>query len=161
MDWLQVLAAAWAAWCLINFVVAATFDPQVPACTLFRVVIPQRFHDLLTPDEYEALRQHELGHRHYWHPWINLVLACFFIPLRPAWRVKQELQADDFAATRCGPLVVSMALRKLLHDPFGRYRSDRLERQFLTEYSERRHGHAQETDGSQDREAEGQVQEKA
>lgn len=124
---LMIAWAAWAAACAGVFLLGA-LSPKPRSWAHFdgfRVVVPESLLDILTPEEFAAVRQHEEGHRRRMHPWLNLVGACLLVPATREVLMGQELEADDSARD---PLAMARAIRKLGGTQFDIERAERLER---------------------------------
>ena len=110
---LTAAVAIWLLWIALCLVLMITARPRGASFNGFRVIIPYELREVLDADELEAVRQHELGHCHHWHVWINFALNCFFVKPSAERRRCQEIEADDFAAARVGRKSLESALRKL------------------------------------------------
>jgi Zn-dependent protease with chaperone function len=119
----------WAAWIIFHFVLMLIIRPSVPSATGFRIVIPRTLFEsgTLTLAEVAAVVAHEEGHRRRGHVWQNFALVCVFARASAARRRAQELQADDYAASRVPAFNLASALRKLSRHPFDLERAIRLE----------------------------------
>lgn len=114
MATLIIAGGVWALWVIFLLAVMALAKPNAPTFTGFRVVIPVSLATILNPDELAAVREHEHGHRHHLHVWTNLALNLIFVRPSTTRRQRQEIEADDYAAVRCGPRALASALRKLV-----------------------------------------------
>lgn len=127
----ELLLCAWLCWCLFNvgLLFAAPYLIGGHVVTNgFATVFPQRIRDLLTPEQQAAIQAHEDGHRHHRHALKNLARACFFVRRSAGLYVRQELEADDYAALRGHGPALASALRVLSANEFDRQRAERLER---------------------------------
>ncbi len=125
---LMVLGGAWLTWIagLLLTMLTGPLWARQPCTTGFWIILPSDSMHGLTQDERNAVYMHERGHQAHWHPWINLARAALFRG-RSKWMAQgQEIQADDWAAARCDPLVLASALSRLSRRPFDRYRVQRL-----------------------------------
>jgi Zn-dependent protease with chaperone function len=122
-----VFAVIWVLWIALHLVGMYYANPQGASFNGFRIIIPDDYVDRLTPDEWHAVRLHEEGHRHHRHIWKNLLLVCFFMRASPSRRYRQELEADDYAASHGDPMALASALRKLGFDATDNVRARRLE----------------------------------
>ncbi|MFT4083322.1 MAG: M56 family metallopeptidase [Nocardioides sp.] len=104
------------------------------------ILVSARLQHELSPDELEAVVEHERGHLRQHHHLIRQIadLQYHCLPGLPCARALErsvplliELAADDHAAQRCGPGTVATALRTLARtndDPAMTLRAERLER---------------------------------
>lgn len=122
------LVALWLGWILLNLLIMIFVRrPDTPNYNGFSIHMPQWLKQKLTPNEYQAVYQHECGHRECNHVWKNFLLVCFFRRASSKVRREQEHQADDFAFDLgYGPELAS-ALRKLAVDNRDFERAQRIE----------------------------------
>lgn len=127
IGWMLVAWLAWVAACCAVFVLGALAPKprSWPHYDGFRIVMPESLREVLSPEEFEAVRQHEEGHRRRMHPWLNLAGACLLFPASREALDGQEMEADDCARDK---LALARAIRKLSGAPFDRMRAARLER---------------------------------
>ncbi len=124
---------AWLAWCVGNALVLLCvplfYRPQRNAYTNgFVVVIGPYLEILLSPAELVAIVAHERGHIAHRHNFRNLARAFVFLRTGPARKLRQEYEADDYAAARGHGPALASALRRMA--PFSsedRARAKRLE----------------------------------
>jgi len=127
---LEVVLIAWACWVVLNFSMmllsAFVLRPNQPCFTGFAIVIPAWVREALTELELAAIVAHEQGHRAHRHVWMNFAAVCVFTPSGPARRLRQEHEADDYAATRGHAAALASALVKLSTHPNDLERAARL-----------------------------------
>lgn len=128
---LSLPLAVWLLWCIGHLALMFFAHPDMPHCTGFRIFIPVRYADMLTPRQYTAIYMHEVGHRHYFHAWRNYALVCVFRRASEHCRAAQELEADDYAAEHAGGLELAAAIRKLSTHPVDLARAERLEAPYV------------------------------
>ena len=122
----------WAVMAWIGFQVAVwvvsplLFLGTRTACTNgLYIVIPKALRAELSQEELSAVRAHEWGHIRHGHPYRNLVASCLGRKRTPfAWQ-QQELQADDYAASRGHAHAFAAVLRRS-ENAFDLYRARRL-----------------------------------
>jgi hypothetical protein len=88
----------WCAWCGVCsvFLVAGMAVPSpYPYCDGFRIHVPEALRGVLTPDEFNAVVEHEIGHLKHGHVWQNFLRLCFFLPYNTVQSIRQEIEADD------------------------------------------------------------------
>ena len=129
---LSLLGCAWLGWAALN-IVALVLSPWVigdrAAYTNgLVIVVPERFKRQLFASELAAIYSHEQGHRAHGHAFRNLARSCFFIPRPAGLAMRQEHEADDYAAARGHGPALASALRKLSTHPFDLARAYRLDR---------------------------------
>lgn len=121
---------AWACWSAFNLslMLFASFvvSPNQPCFTGFAIVIPAWVVGALNASELEAITAHEQGHKAHWHPWKNFAAVCLFTPTSPATRLRQEHEADDYAAARGHGIALASALVRLSTHPNDIERAARL-----------------------------------
>lgn len=121
---------AWACWAGLNvslmLLTSFVVQPSQPCFTGFRVVIPAWVVRSLNASELEAITAHELGHRAHWHAWKNFAAVCVFMPASAATRLRQEHEADDYAAERGHGAALASALARLSTHPNDIERAARL-----------------------------------
>lgn len=125
-----LLVQIWAGWACLQlglFVVGALLiRPRQPCFNGFAIHMPGWLYGVLTPDEIQAVYEHECGHRARGHVWVNLAKACCFLNTSSARRLLQELEADDYARRRGFGVPLASALRKLSRNSDDRARADRI-----------------------------------
>jgi Zn-dependent protease with chaperone function len=124
---LLVCFGLWLAWILGNLALMLLVRHPAPAFNGFCVLVPRDIADKLTAGELEAVKAHELGHKHLWHVWENFALVCVFKRASLRRRRMQELEADEYATSHANSADLASALRKLSEDPFDQFRAARLE----------------------------------
>lgn len=133
---LQTLMMIWIMWALFNIAVVVFLrvtdsheGVYVVGFWFPRIVISKAVKDQLTEEECIAVYMHERGHIECHHLRTNLAMAILIPFMRRPMQtvVKQELEADEWAA-RCGyAYSLASALRKLSAHPFDLWRASRLE----------------------------------
>ena len=129
---MTILLCAWLAWVAWN-VALILLVPRIAKSKAgaftngVHVVVAPVVAELLTPAELAAVVAHERGHVAHRHAWKNLALACLLIPRWQQLRVRQEIEADDYAALAADPGALASALRKLSAHPFDMARARRLD----------------------------------
>lgn len=137
-EWiLYGVAAAWLAWSAVN--VAVTFWSQRHAGRLGygayvvglvrpRIVVTRELDDQLTLEEYLGIWFHEFGHVRRQHVQRNFAIAVLLPFYRSSARVvRQELEADAYAAQAGFAAGLASALRKVSSHPFDLKRAELLE----------------------------------
>lgn len=121
---------AWGCWIAFNLLLVALASfivhPNQPCFTGLRVIIPGWVARALTTAELAAINAHEHGHKAHWHVWKNFAALCFFMPTSPETRLRQEYEADDYAAAREHGAALASALMKLSTHPNDIDRAERL-----------------------------------
>ena len=120
------VASAWLLWIFAHLVAMALIRHSVPTFTGFRIDIPHWCHVALQPEQLGAVIAHEEGHRHHRHVWKNFARFCLFLPIPPLLREQQELEADDYAIPRVGPMMLAAAIAAMPCDDFANQRIRRL-----------------------------------
>ena len=114
---------AWALWAATLLVLMAFTPRSVPSYNGFTIYIPPPVFAILTEKELLAVTMHEEGHRLHGHVWKNYLGAVFFIPASINTRMRQELEADDYADFAGLGLPLASALIKMgAAHPFDLYR---------------------------------------
>lgn len=126
-EFVVVILVLWVIWCVSLLLMMALARPNFPCFTGFRMIIPDEVVDKLTHDELVAIILHEYGHMHHLHVWKNFFLACLFKKPSSSTRLRQELEADDFAMVNHHGLHLASALKKLSMSSTDDYRAIRLE----------------------------------
>lgn len=90
----------WLGWCLGNLFLMWRSDPNVPAYTGFKIIMPTWLNKALTSDEWTAVMLHELGHMYYKHTWKNYAMVCVFAFPSKKRILKQEQEADAYAISQ-------------------------------------------------------------
>lgn len=126
----QIVGWAWVGWAGLNLLLflatAAFVRPNQPCFNGFRIVMPAWTRRVLTPEEYAAVVAHERGHRRHMHVWANLLLTCCCMQASSERRLRQEWQADDYAARQGHAAALATALEKVSKHPIDRRRAARL-----------------------------------
>lgn len=127
---LEFLLLAWLAWAAFNLLLVLYFPARSPIHAFSiggRIYIPWGLNLFLTPEELDAVAEHERGHQYHRHSWKNFVLVCVFVTANERRRNMQEIEADEYARQRGHGAALASALRKLSRDPFVHTRAKFLE----------------------------------
>ncbi|RZJ12064.1 MAG: hypothetical protein EOP39_04560 [Rubrivivax sp.] len=127
-----ILGCAWLAWCLFNvgllFVAPYLIGGANVVTNGFSTVFPQQVRDILTLEQQAAIQAHEDGHKAHRHALKNLLRSFLLLRRPPSVAMRQELEADCYAADLGHAQHLASALRVLSADPFDRYRAGLLDR---------------------------------
>jgi Zn-dependent protease with chaperone function len=128
---MTLLVSLWALWALANLALLLGSPHLVkhasgPFTNGFKIVVPEGLSDRVTPEEMDAMLCHERGHIAHRHSIQNLFLSCLLIPRSRKRFEAQELEADDYAASRGHGPALASSLRKLSSNDFDWFRAARL-----------------------------------
>lgn len=126
----ELLVCAWLAWCLLNVALffAGPFIPGAGICTNGLVtVFPRHLKDILSAEQQAALLAHEKGHAVHRHALKNACRNMLFLFRTKEQALRQEHEADDYAAALGHGPALASALRVLSCNYFDRQRAARLD----------------------------------
>lgn len=126
-----IVVGAWLAWCLLNVLLMLAAPYLMGGAGVvtngIKTVFPQHLRDRLTEAEQAAILVHEEGHKAHRHALKNTARVCVFMPRTAAEAFRQEIQADDYAASRGHAKALASALRKLSDANQDLFRANRLD----------------------------------
>ena len=127
MNW---ILGIWLFWVILNvilFIVSPFIVKSAgPVTNGLFIKVPDDLKAKVTAEEFDALMAHEHGHMYHAHNLTNLLGVCFFFFRTKKRMVKQELQADDFAAKHGYAKELASALYKTSFNDFDFARAARL-----------------------------------